>query len=309
MFNENVLRFFERSRRAWSNGELSRLNYKFKELADRDIKNNIPIEKFCDDLPDLVKGLNHLNPNEGEILYALDQSCNIVLTNKRIMIRKRSLIEHKIETSFTIRNLSDISTIIQSGILFYTLRIIFHNGKSEVYKWLSYSVNPEYFMYAISRANQKSEKTEKQLKKEQRVPKSYSGEDDFIFISYKRDEFQRVSTYLNILDKKGYKIWYDKAIPGGAEWHDLIEKKVRKCKMVIVFLSQSAIESKWVRREIKYADSQDKPILTVALDKIILDHGLDLLLMNYQIISESNFDFEEELTKAIEFINIRKDIV
>ena len=103
----------------------------------------------------------------------------------------------------------------------------------------------------------------------------------------------------------GYPIWFDRGIPGGAEWDALIEEKVSNCLILLVFLSQSAVESKWVRREIKFADSENRPILGIRLDEDLeLKHGLKVVMNQYQMIDASNADFSDELRKAIEYVRL-----
>jgi len=113
-----------------------------------------------------------------------------------------------------------------------------------------------------------------------------------------------IAPHLTRLSKWSYNIWYDKGIPGGSEWDAMIEHKVSQCQLLLVFLSQQAADSKWVRREIKFADSKEKPILVVRLGDVALRHGLSITLSQYQMILESASDFSEELRRAIEYVRL-----
>lgn len=129
--------------------------------------------------------------------------------------------------------------------------------------------------------------------------------EEYIFVSYKRDDLPRITPFLVRLRGWGYDIWYDRGIPGGAEWDTLIEEKVTRCKVLLVFLSQAAVESKWVRREIKFADSENKPILGIRLDKNVeLKHGLKVVMNQYQMIDASDADFSDQLQKAIQYVRL-----
>lgn len=128
---------------------------------------------------------------------------------------------------------------------------------------------------------------------------------EYIFISYKRDDLPRIISFMHRIVSWGYHIWYDRGIPGGAEWDELIEEKVSNCKLLLVFLSEAAVESKWVRREIKFADSEDRPIVGIRLDKNIeLKHGLKVVMNQYQIINATSVDFSDQLRKAIEYVRL-----
>ena len=136
-------------------------------------------------------------------------------------------------------------------------------------------------------------------------PAPYDGTEHFIFVSYKREDIPRITLFLHRLVEWGYKFWYDRGIPGGAEWDALIEEKISQCGIFLVFLSEAAVQSKWVRREIKFADSENRPILGIRLDKNLeLKHGLKVVMNQYQMIDASDTDFSEELRKAIEYVRL-----
>ncbi len=137
------------------------------------------------------------------------------------------------------------------------------------------------------------------------APKPSEVDAGYIFISYKREDFPRIVSFLDRIVSWGYPIWYDRNIPGGAEWDALIEEKVSHCMAFIVFLSNAAVESKWVRREIKFADSEDRPILGIRLaTDVQLKHGLKVVMNQYQMIDATEADFSEELRKAIEYVRL-----
>jgi hypothetical protein len=134
-------------------------------------------------------------------------------------------------------------------------------------------------------------------------PEPSTSDAGYLFISYKREDLPRIVSFMHRIVGWGYPIWYDRGIPGGAEWDAVIEEKVSHCKVLLVFLSEAAVDSKWVRREIKFADSENRPILGVRLDKKVeLKHGLKVVMNQYQMIDASGVDFSDELLKAIEHV-------
>jgi hypothetical protein len=110
---------------------------------------------------------------------------------------------------------------------------------------------------------------------------------------------------LQHLVRAGYNVWYDKGIPGGSEWDAVLEQKLTGCFLVLLFVSQASIESKYVRREAKFADALKKPILSVKLEQANLTHGMGMLLTQYQMLSSSASDFHWQLGKAIQFLATR----
>ena len=133
------------------------------------------------------------------------------------------------------------------------------------------------------------------------LPPSYSGPSDYIFISYKREDTARLSGILHQIVEWGHNIWYDKGIPGGAVWDSAIESHLKDCKLLILFISRAAVNSKNVRKEVKYADSLGKPLIAVRLEEAELKDGLALLLGIYQMIDGMADDCLEQLRSAIEF--------
>jgi TIR domain len=136
----------------------------------------------------------------------------------------------------------------------------------------------------------------------ERAPKPYDGAADYIFISYKHQDMSRIVPILRKIADLGYRLWYDKGIPGGAEWDALIEERVQNCKLLMLFVSQAAVESRYVRREVKFADSLAKPLLSIKLEEPKLGRGMQMLLNQYQTVSADAPDFIDEMEHAINYV-------
>jgi TIR domain len=122
----------------------------------------------------------------------------------------------------------------------------------------------------------------------------------FIFVSYKRADADRVFPTMLYLQKSGYKLWYDRGILGGDDWNKILEERIASCRMLLLFLSQAAVDSKYVRREVLFADGIDKRIISVRLEPSQLRHGMRLVLACYQIIDQTADNFLEQLMKALD---------
>lgn len=132
------------------------------------------------------------------------------------------------------------------------------------------------------------------------VPRPYEGPDHPVFVSYKRADLPRVGPVIHLLQEFGVPVWYDRGIPGGAEWDDEIEARLRHAPLVVVCASQAALGSKWVRREVKYADSLDVPILPVLLEAVRpTNGGLQIIFSQYQALDTRAGDFADRLRAAI----------
>jgi hypothetical protein len=125
--------------------------------------------------------------------------------------------------------------------------------------------------------------------------------ENFIFVCYKRENMSQIKPILLSLCASGCEVWYDKGIPGALEWDAAIEERIKNCKVFLLFLSQSSVDSKYVRREVKFADFCDKPILSVKLERVTLAHGLYMLLQQYQMLDATASDFASEIRSALRF--------
>jgi len=134
------------------------------------------------------------------------------------------------------------------------------------------------------------------------LPSSYEGNEDYIFISYRRTDIHRVAPIIKHIARQGFHIWYDRGIPGGAEWDELIENKILNCRLLLLFVSSAAIQSKYVRREAKFADAINKHVLSVLLEPTDLDKGMKMMLTQYQILDAIRESFEQDLVRALNYL-------
>lgn len=135
------------------------------------------------------------------------------------------------------------------------------------------------------------------------LPPPYAGKEPYVFVSYKREDLERIKPLLADVNRTGHRIWYDKGIPGGAEWDAVIEERVQNCTVLLLFLSRAAVRSKYVRREVKFADTLSKLIVTVRLERNVdLSHGIAMLLNQYQVIEGSAPGLGEELGRAVRLL-------
>jgi hypothetical protein len=130
-------------------------------------------------------------------------------------------------------------------------------------------------------------------------PPPFTGEGPYLFVSYKREDLPRIAPTLQRLGASGVRLWYDRGIPGGTEWDAVIEEHLAGCQLVLLFASRAAVQSKYVRREVKFADAIDRPILCVLLEEPDLAQGMRMLLTQYQMLDARTADFDERLLDSI----------
>lgn len=105
---------------------------------------------------------------------------------------------------------------------------------------------------------------------------------------------------------QGLPIWYDRGIAGGEEWDEVLERKIEEAGLLLIFLSQAAVELKYCRREIKFADAINIPLMAVTLETVQLSYGLKFMLQQLQMISAHDHEFETILTRSIKKLLVPK---
>lgn len=82
----------------------------------------------------------------------------------------------------------------------------------------------------------------------------------------------------------------------------MIEDRLANSRFVLLFTSRAAIESKYVRREVKFADALDVQVLAILLEDATLAHGMRMLLTQYQMIDTRAADFPSQLRRAVAYL-------
>ena len=119
-----------------------------------------------------------------------------------------------------------------------------------------------------------------------------------IFLSYAHADSADMRRVRNQLHSAGLEVWVDERLEGGQEWDTVIEERIRSCALLIALISPDAAASRWVRRELKFADSLGKPLTCVRLRETALSDGLGLLLQTLQWIDASQPDADDRLLRS-----------
>jgi len=88
-----------------------------------------------------------------------------------------------------------------------------------------------------------------------------------IFLSYSREDRDRVAPLVDFLESKGLSVWWDRNIQPGDSFEELIDEQILKASCVIVVWSHTSVNSRWVKNEA--LEGQDRNILVpVMIDDI-----------------------------------------
>ena len=151
----------------------------------------------------------------------------------------------------------------------------------------------------------------KSLEDARRLHGSPSIQGDYAFISYSHVNLNFVNSLIRHLDTLGVRYWYDTKIPAGKRWDEELENKIRNAGILIACVSDAYQESKYCKRELKFADLIGKVIMPIASSKWKWGNGLQMMFQELQIASfnesQSFNDYFRELQSIAPQIFTMKD--
>lgn len=83
-----------------------------------------------------------------------------------------------------------------------------------------------------------------------------------VFISYAREDIAAAKDIAETLGNRGLTVFWDRTIPAGSAFEDVIEREIRDAKAVVVLWSKHSVRSDWVRAEA--SEGADRRILVPA---------------------------------------------
>ena len=129
---------------------------------------------------------------------------------------------------------------------------------------------------------------------------AYEGKEPYIFVSYAHKDSDQVFRIIEMLNKRGYRVWYDEGIEPGSEWPEYIANHLLGAEMVMAFLTARSVKSVNCRREINFALSKEKPVLTVFMEDLKVPAGMELQLSTQQSVLYYQYESEERFLDKIE---------
>ncbi len=89
-----------------------------------------------------------------------------------------------------------------------------------------------------------------------------------IFISYAREDQERVKPIVDALEKQGWSVFWDRNIPVGQTWRSHIGNALDNASCVLVVWSRNSVNSKWVPQEADEANGRNVYV-PILLDDVL----------------------------------------
>jgi tetratricopeptide (TPR) repeat protein len=93
-----------------------------------------------------------------------------------------------------------------------------------------------------------------------------------IFISYAREDREKAELLARVFEQQKWDVWWDKVIPPGEKFGDVIAAQLAAAKAVIVLWSHVSVASDWVKDEAQEGGNR-KILVPVLMDKISPPYG------------------------------------
>lgn len=84
-----------------------------------------------------------------------------------------------------------------------------------------------------------------------------------IFISYSSADRERARLFAQAFEQRGWSVWWDREIPPGRAYDDVIEEALAAARCVVVLWSKTATASGWVKNEA--SDAMQRKVLIPAV--------------------------------------------
>jgi len=93
-----------------------------------------------------------------------------------------------------------------------------------------------------------------------------------IFLSYASEDRERIRPLVSALEATRWSVFWDRTIPTGQSWRQVIANEIRGCRAVVVVWTQHSVESAWVQEEAEEGKRR-QVLLPVFLDQVAPPFG------------------------------------
>lgn len=121
----------------------------------------------------------------------------------------------------------------------------------------------------------------------------------YVFISYAHKDAHFVLPCVEAMKKCGIDLWYDDGIEAGSEWPEFIAQKVVNCSKFVLFVSDAYLASQNCKRELNFAISRKKDILSLYIGNVALSPGMEMQLGTYQAIYRNRFSTDAQFHNSL----------
>ncbi|MGI9326769.1 MAG: TIR domain-containing protein, partial [Pseudomonadales bacterium] len=131
---------------------------------------------------------------------------------------------------------------------------------------------------------------------------AYQGDGPYFFVCYAHEDSESVYREIAWLNDYGVNVWYDEGISPGTEWREELAAAIQGCTRVLFFVTPRSVVSEHCRRELNFAQEENREIVAINLEATDMPAGLRLGLNNRQAILKYELpeeEFHKRLMRAV----------
>jgi hypothetical protein len=122
-----------------------------------------------------------------------------------------------------------------------------------------------------------------------------------IFISYAREDRAKAQSLAAVFQKQGWSVWWDRSIPPGRSFDEVIEQALAAARCVVVIWSKASASSDWVKTEAAEGLSR-KILVPVGTEEI----NLPLEFRRLQTVDLTSWNGDATDPSLHEFLTARR---
>jgi formylglycine-generating enzyme required for sulfatase activity len=122
-----------------------------------------------------------------------------------------------------------------------------------------------------------------------------------IFLSYASEDRDRVRPLAEALIQEGWTVFWDRIIPVGETWNDMLEEELEAARSLLVLWSKNSIKSKWVKIEANEGLRKGVPLFPLLLDGVLSP-------LAFRDIQAADFSRWDGTTESAVFQTLARDI-
>ena len=137
---------------------------------------------------------------------------------------------------------------------------------------------------------------------------AYRGDGPYVFVCYAHADMDAVHREIAWLNEYGINIWYDEGISPGHEWRDELATAIQDCARVLYFVTPNSVRSENCRRELNFAQEENREVVAIHLEPTDVPAGVRLGLNNRQAIRKYDLPVEEYRRRLIRVARETMDV-
>ena len=194
--------------------------------------------------------------------YLIEQAAIKGISVKRIALPILGSGHQKLDTGF-----------ILSPLMTYCLKML--HSIEETFEIVFYELDEDRAIYTVDRLQELLSNERK----------------DDVFISYSSKQYDIAMRIYTYLTENSIKCWMaPQSIPAGSQYYLEIPKAISSIKILLLLLTQDAVNSRFVPKEVSASLGAGKQIIPFQVGEVILENGFDFLLEGEQIKSIGNVE-------------------